>query len=112
MKNLINSFFVIFIIFTTTTVQVTAQIINEWKSVRIGGGGYVTGIVAHALEQDLVYICTDVGGVFKWNKDEDGWIPLSEKFTLDESKYYSIESIALDPNNTSTVKAKKNIQKS
>jgi hypothetical protein len=103
MKKIINSIVVVFIILTTTTGQAPAQIINEWKSVRIGGGGYVTGIVAHPLEQDLVYIRTDVGGVFRWNKDEDGWIPLSEKFTLDESKYYSVESIALDPNNTSTV---------
>ena len=67
---------------------------------QIGGGGYVTGIVAHPMAKDLVCIRTDVGGAFKWNRTKGGWIPLSDGLDFDNKKHYNIESIALDPADT------------
>jgi hypothetical protein len=32
-----------------------------WKSVVIGGGGFVTGIITHPKETGLIYCRTDVG---------------------------------------------------
>jgi hypothetical protein len=73
------------------------------KSVSVGGGGYVTGIYLHPRQQSLVYIKTDVGGFYRWNPNEQSWIPLTEQFPLEQSNYYGGEALALDPNNSDIV---------
>lgn len=78
-----------------------------WKQIPIGGGGYVTGIVLHPTEPDLAYIRTDIGGAYRWSEapDEEGrhWSPISDHFTLDDSNFYGIESIAVDPSDPDAV---------
>ncbi|NET06159.1 MAG: hypothetical protein F6K16_15930 [Symploca sp. SIO2B6] len=73
---------------------------NTWKNVSIGGGGYVTGIYLHPLQKDLVYIKTDVSGFYRWDRETQHWIPLTEHFRLEQRNYYSGEGLALDPNNS------------
>lgn len=73
------------------------------KNVSLGGGGYVTGIYFHPLEQDLIYIKTDVGGFYRWNPASQNWIPLTEHFPLAQNNYYGGEALALDPNNPNVV---------
>ena len=72
-------------------------------NVAIGGGGYVTGIYLHPQERDLVYIKTDIGGFYRWNASDSSWIPLNEKFSLNQSNYYGGEALALDPKNPNIV---------
>lgn len=69
----------------------------------MGGGGYVTGIYLHPLQQDLVYIKTDIGGFYRWNPGAKNWIPLTDHFPLSQSNYYGGEALALDPNNPNIV---------
>ncbi|MBE8991532.1 WD40/YVTN/BNR-like repeat-containing protein [Nostoc sp. LEGE 12450] len=71
----------------------------HWTNVSIGGGGYVTGVYLHPLERDLAYIKTDIGGFYRWNSKDYKWIPLTDKFSLQQSNYYGGEALALDPNN-------------
>lgn len=75
----------------------------DWDTVRIGGGGFVTGIVCHPLEQNLVYHRTDVGGVYRWSPAPDAkgrnWIPLHDHISWENRPAYCIDGIALDPNN-------------
>ncbi len=74
-----------------------AAVPYSWKNVQILGGGFVTGIVFHPTEPDLVYARTDIGGAYRYSKDDKGWIPLLDMFGRDELPYWGVESIALDP---------------
>ncbi len=69
----------------------------EWENVSIGGGGYVTGIVIHPQDSNVVYIKTDNGGSYRWDESDLRWIPLNDEFDVEESHYYGVEAIALDP---------------
>ncbi len=62
----------------------------HWTNVSIGGGGYVTGIYLHPLQQDLAYIKTDIGGFYRWNSVDKRLIPLTDRFGLQESNYYGL----------------------
>jgi len=35
-----------------------------WRNVKIGGGGFVSGVMFHPTEPNLVYARTDVGGAY------------------------------------------------
>jgi xyloglucan-specific exo-beta-1,4-glucanase len=83
------------------TVSVTSA--YQWQNVAIGGGGYVTGVYLHPLQQNLVYIRTDVGGFYRWNSGNKTWIPLTDHFPLAQSNYYGGEALALDPQNPNVV---------
>jgi hypothetical protein len=45
----------------------------QWKPIKIGGGGWVTGLIVHPDQPDLVYARTDVGGVYRWNPAKSSW---------------------------------------
>jgi len=73
----------------------------------MGGGGYVTGIVAHPRARDVIYARTDIGGVYRWepqcNARGGGWTPVTDHFPLKKSNYYGIESLAVDPSDADVV---------
>ena len=48
----------------------------EWNSVKIGGGGFATGLVAHPTEPNLVYARTDGAGLYRWNPSNESWTQL------------------------------------
>lgn len=78
---------------------------NHWSNVRFGGGGMITGIVCHPMEEDLVYIRTDVGGIYRYDKVCGEWIPLNDALTGNEKNLMGIAGIAVDPQNTDVVYA-------
>ena len=51
----------------------------EWRQVKIGGGGFVTGIVSHPGVPGLYYCRTDVGGGGVWRSTDGGdtWADVS-----------------------------------
>ena len=68
-----------------------------WKNVAIGGGGAVIGLVVHPAVKDLVYIRTDVGGIYRWEPGGDTWVPLLDSIPSSTWNLYGGDSIAVDP---------------
>ena len=44
-----------------------------WKPMKIGGGGWVTGLDISPTEKGLVYVRTDVSGAYRWNAATSSW---------------------------------------
>lgn len=76
-----------------------------WRSVAVGGGGYVTGIILHPKVPDQIYIRTDVGGMYKWHVTDKRWVPLLDSFPQKDWHLYGVESVALHPENPQIVYA-------
>ncbi|WP_251510023.1 WD40/YVTN/BNR-like repeat-containing protein [Paenibacillus polysaccharolyticus] len=86
----------------STSVVQSAQS-YQWKHVPIGGGGYVTGVVIHPTEPDLVYARTDVGGAYRLDTSSGNWIPLLDHLGDEDSNLYGVDGIALDQQNPNVV---------
>jgi len=76
----------------------------QWRNVRMDGMGFVTGMVIHPTEPDLIYIRTDVGGCYRWDAKTQTWIALMDQ--LDKVHWPGgVESLALDAENPKLVYA-------
>ena len=74
-----------------------------WRQIRIGGGGFVTGVVFHPAERDLIYARTDVGGAYRSNPQERRWVPLNDMLDSGSNSLSGVLSLAVDPNDTGAV---------
>jgi xyloglucan-specific exo-beta-1,4-glucanase len=74
-----------------------------WGNVKIGGGGFVTGIIMSASKQNLIYARTDVGGAYRWDEDGQRWISLLDWTSRAQTSYQGVESIAIDPGSPNKV---------
>jgi hypothetical protein len=68
-----------------------------WGTVNIGGSGFVSGIITSKTERGLIYIRTDVGGAYRWDKSTASWIALTDWLSDSDTGLMGIESIAIDP---------------
>ncbi len=67
---------------------------------QFGAGGYITGITFHPSLQGLVYVRTDVGGVYRRNPGSSTWVPLNDDLSRDDQQLEGAASLAVDPNDT------------
>lgn len=87
-----------------------------FKPIRVGGGGWVTGLVINPAKDSIVYCRTDVGGVYKFDFDNQKWVQLvtsqrmpanwlnaaelnGEGLGVRRQAAYQVASIATDPSN-------------
>ncbi|MGA9118987.1 MAG: hypothetical protein WB699_06440, partial [Bacteroidota bacterium] len=64
----------------------------RWTSSDFGGGGYVTGLLQHPADPNILYIRTDVAGVFMSVDGGRSWKAVNGGMT--EGYHHSVESFA------------------
>lgn len=69
----------------------------QWKTVRVGGGGFVTSMKAHPKVKNLYFISTDVGTPYRWNSTKQAWEGLFYDFPASGWDKYAAGDIAFDP---------------
>ena len=74
-----------------------------WHNVTVGGGGFSPAIVFSRAEAGLAYLRTDIGGIYRWDRGRQSWVPLQDEFA--QGNYFGVESIALDRHDPEVVYA-------
>lgn len=72
----------------------------KWEAVKIGGAGFVSGIVTGQKE---MYLRTDVGGAYKYNYEINEWEQIFAFINEADRGYLSVKGIAIDPTDDNTV---------
>ena len=65
----------------------------RWTGSEYGGGGYVTGIIQHPDNSNILYIRTDVAGVFSSIDGGKSWTAINNGMT--EGYHHNVESFAM-----------------
>ncbi|MBE6874933.1 MAG: 1,4-beta-glucanase [Ruminococcus albus] len=84
-------------------IEASAQDISssmEWGTLRIGGGGFVSGIVTG---KQVMYARTDVGGAYRYNYDTECWEQLFGFINEADRGLLSVDAMAVDPTDDDTV---------
>jgi xyloglucan-specific exo-beta-1,4-glucanase len=84
----------------TSSANATSKLGNEpykWRNAVLLGGGFVTGVIFSAVEKDLIYVRTDVGGAYRYEPKAKVWTAITDMFGREQQGYLGIESIAADP---------------
>ena len=81
-----------------TTKDISDQM--TWDALRIGGGGFVSGIVTG---KKVMYARTDVGGAYRFNYGTDRWEQLFGFITDADRGLLSVDAMAIDPTDDNTV---------
>ena len=68
----------------------------QYKNLPIPGGGYVTGFLFHKKVPDVFYIRTDIGGVYRFDSEEERWVSLIDHVTMDDLGETFPIAVALD----------------
>ncbi len=85
----------------SSRVEAQAPAPYVWKSVKVGAGGFIPGIVFSRVERGLAFLRSDMGGAYRWDDGQKTWLPLHDQFS--KSSYFGTESIAPDPINPNVV---------
>ena len=71
-----------------------------WGTMRIGGGGFVSGIVTG---KEVMYARTDVGGAYRYNYETESWEQLLGFINDSDRGLLSVDAMAVDPTDDDTV---------
>ena len=68
----------------------------KYNNIPIHAGGYVTGFTFHSREAGCMYIRTDIGGVYRYNKNKDSFESLADHITPADIQEAFPIAVALD----------------
>jgi photosystem II stability/assembly factor-like uncharacterized protein len=77
----------------------------RWATVPFGGGGYVDGFLYHPTQKGLLYARTDVGGLYRYDRQDKRWIPLVDGFGHDDAQCFGTLTMAVDARDPNTLYA-------
>ena len=66
----------------------------EWGTLRIGGGGFVSGIVTGKTS---MYARTDVGGAYRYDYEKKQWVQLMDFVNDTDRGFLSVDAMCVDP---------------
>lgn len=69
----------------------------EWSNVKIGAGGFITGVVFNQTQPGLAYLRTDIGGLYRWDAAAQTWTPLLDWTGFSNWNQLGVESVATSP---------------
>lgn len=69
----------------------------EYRNLPIPGGGYVTGIVFHPKQKGLLYLRTDIGGTYRFDRETQRWVCLVHQVSAEDPSQTFPIALALDP---------------
>ena len=72
----------------------------EWGTVRIGGGGFVSGIITG---QKAMYARTDVGGAYRYDYEKKEWVQMLAFINDEDRGYLSVDGMCIDPTDDDTI---------
>ena len=75
----------------------------KWSNVYMGGGGFVSSVIASPIDENLFYARTDVGGAYRWNNASAHWESMMDWVDVSERGLLGIEALAVDPQESNTV---------
>lgn len=67
-----------------------------YRNLPIPGGGYVTGFIFHPKEKGVLYIRTDIGGVYRFDAKAKRWYSLIDHVTMEDLSETFPTAVALD----------------
>lgn len=107
-KSLLMAAIIVSIILSTCVVGFADTTLDKsskynWDHILMGCYGFVTGGVSHPADPSLIYVRTDVGGMYRHDPENGEWIQLFEGIEQKDIGLASVRSIALDPNDTNVV---------
>jgi len=74
-----------------------------WSNVKIGAGGFVTGVVFNQTQPGLAYLRTDIGGLYRWDAGAGTWTPLLDWTGFTDWNQLGVESVATSPQHPNRV---------
>ena len=75
----------------------------SWSNVSMGGGGFVSAVIASPVDKGLFYARTDVGGAYRWNESTARWESMMDWVDVSERGLLGIEAIVVDPQESGVV---------
>jgi photosystem II stability/assembly factor-like uncharacterized protein len=77
----------------------------QWQTLPTGPGGFVTGLVIHPHERDVMFARTDVGGAYRWDPADKSWVQMLTTSSVSDRKAsdYNVESVAVSPSDPQRV---------
>ncbi len=83
--------------------KLSAGLAYKWDNVHLGALGYITTLVTHPKDSELLYAVTDVGGLYKLDRANNKFVQLLTSAPYQISGVKAVRGAAIDPNDEGVI---------